>query len=63
MGTYCIVTHEINDFTDMITKACHITRLICFTKTSEHLMITVGVPFGVTGTTNILRIALLSKND
>ena len=56
-GLQCVVTQDVQDFGDMVSKACRIAIETDFAKPGERLVITAGVPFGTPGATNILRIA------
>ena len=56
-GLQCVVTQDVQDFGDMVSKACRIAIEADFAKPGERLVITAGVPFGTPGATNILRIA------
>ena len=56
-GVQCVVAEDVQDFADMVEKACRIAREAGFAKDGERLVITAGVPFGTPGATNILHIA------
>jgi pyruvate kinase len=56
-GVQCVVAEDVQDFADMVEKACRIAREAGFAKNGERLVITAGVPFGTPGATNILHIA------
>ena len=56
-GLQCVIAQDVQDFGDMVSKACRIAIEADFAKPGERLVITAGVPFGTPGATNILRIA------
>ena len=59
-GVQCVLTEDVQDFNDMVDKACAIAVQYDFARTTKSLVITAGVPFGTPGATNILRIAWIS---
>ena len=59
-GVQCVLTEDVQDFSDMVVKACAIAVQYDFARTTKSLVITAGVPFGTPGATNILRIAWIS---
>jgi len=56
-GVHCVVADDVQNFADMVDKACRIALAEEFAKVGERVVITAGVPFGTPGATNILRIA------
>ncbi len=56
-GVQCVVAEDVQNFSDMVEKACRIANETGFAREGEPLVITAGVPFGTPGATNILRIA------
>ena len=58
-GLQCIIAEDVQDFDDMVSKACRVARDGDFAKPGDRLVITAGVPFGTPGATNILRIATI----
>jgi len=56
-GAHAVLIPPITSFSDMVETACHLACKQNFTKKGEHILITAGVPFGMAGGTNILRIA------
>ena len=56
-GVHSVHTADVESFSDMVDKAAHIAFREEFAETGGRLVITAGVPFGISGTTNILRIA------
>ncbi|MBT5050185.1 MAG: pyruvate kinase [Rhodospirillaceae bacterium] len=59
-GVQCVIAQDVQDFNDMVEKACHIAVRSEFAQTGKSLVITAGVPFGTPGATNVLRIAWIS---
>ncbi len=56
-GVHAVHTADIADFTEMVEKAVSIAKRDGFAKSGANLVITAGVPFGTSGSTNVLRIA------
>ncbi|MFB3150351.1 MAG: pyruvate kinase [Alphaproteobacteria bacterium] len=56
-GVHSVHTADVESFSDMVEKGVHIAFREEFAETGGRLVITAGVPFGISGTTNILRIA------
>ncbi len=61
-GTHCVVTPDAKDEADMVNKACRIAYQENFAKPGQRIIITVGVPFGTPGATNMLRIAFVGSD-
>jgi pyruvate kinase len=60
-GIQCVVAEDVQDFGDMVDKACRIASDSGFAERGQRLVITAGVPFGTPGATNILRIAWIDR--
>jgi len=58
-GLHCLTTAEVHNLDEMVDQALEFAEREGFAKTGERVVITGGVPLGVTGTTNMLRIAML----
>lgn len=56
-GVRPVVTVDVDNFDDMVTRAADVAKITNFGKTGDRLVITAGVPFGTVGSTNVLRIA------
>jgi pyruvate kinase len=52
-----VVPQEPSTMTDMVTKALRAAQGEGFAKSGDEVVVTAGVPFGVPGTTNALRVA------
>jgi pyruvate kinase len=55
-----VVESEITDEASMTSLACDAALAGGFGKPGDNIVIVAGVPFGVSGTTNLLRVATLS---
>ncbi len=60
-GVRSIHTADARSFPDMERKASAAALTYGFADAGERIVITAGVPFGIPGTTNILRIARVQK--
>jgi len=56
-GVHCVNTADVQDFGEMVNKACRVAREERIANADDNLVITAGVPFGTPGATNTLRIA------
>ena len=56
-GLHCVLTNEPANQAEMVEKACRISLEEGFAKRGERIIITAGVPLGIAGTTNMVRIA------
>ena len=56
-GVHSVHTADVESFSDMVEKGAHIAFREKFAETGGRLVITGGIPFGISGTTNVLRIA------
>jgi pyruvate kinase len=62
-GLHCVLIEDAKDLSDMVRKATRIATSEEFAKPGERIIITAGVPLGIQGTTNMLRIAQLPDVD
>ena len=60
-GQHCVLTPNANDLEHMIDTACQFASSEGFAEEGQRIIITVGVPFGAPGATNMLRIAEVGK--
>ena len=58
-GVHPVVSQEATTMTDMVTKALRAAQTEGFAKSGDEVVVTAGVPFGVPGSTNALRVASL----
>jgi pyruvate kinase len=56
-GLHCVKTSELDRFKTAVINAVRAARSDGFAEATDHLVVTAGVPFGQSGTTNILRVA------
>lgn len=56
-GVHAVLCHDVADVTEMTELACATARREGFGEAGETVVISAGLPFGVSGTTNLLRIA------
>ncbi|MGL4825051.1 MAG: pyruvate kinase [Alphaproteobacteria bacterium] len=61
-GVYAVYVETcIATFSEMVQKGCHIALEEGFAQIGERIVVTAGVPFGISGSTNILRIARIRQ--
>jgi pyruvate kinase len=58
-GVHAIQTRDASDIEDMVSRACEHSVSEGFGSAGERVIIVAGMPFGASGTTNMMRIALL----
>ena len=56
-GAHSVRQADIHDFAEMVDHAIRVARDEGFAQGGDTIVITAGVPFGHSGTTNILRVA------
>ena len=56
-GLHCVNTSELDRFKTAVINAARAARVEGFAEPTDQLVVTAGVPFGQSGTTNILRVA------
>jgi pyruvate kinase len=59
-GVYPVLCHEVMDVLEMSNWACQTAKKEGLGQVGETIVISAGVPFGTSGTTNLLRIAQIS---
>ncbi|HVY12329.1 MAG TPA: pyruvate kinase, partial [Alphaproteobacteria bacterium] len=60
-GVYPIHTQDVSTFSEMVDRACKLAHAHGLAQPGEQLVVTAGVPFGVPGNTNVLRLAEVNK--
>jgi pyruvate kinase len=60
-GQHCILTPNADNLEHMIDTACQFASSEGFAEEGQRIIITVGVPLGAPGATNMLRIAEIGK--
>ena len=58
-GVHAKVVDDVHSVTDMVSMACKVAHEEGFAKPGESIVITAGMPFGMQGSTNLLRIATI----
>ena len=61
-GAHSIMAKDVRSFTEMVAKAVHFAQSEGFARVGDRVVITAGVPFGHSGTTNILRVAEIEEH-
>lgn len=56
-GVHAVICHDVADMPEITDLACATTRSEGFGEAGETIVISAGMPFGVSGTTNLLHIA------
>ncbi len=56
-GAHCVHTEDVTNTREMVEKARRMAVQEGFAKAGNTIVVTAGVPFGIRGTTNLLRIA------
>jgi pyruvate kinase len=56
-GVHPVVAPEPNSMSEMVTRALRAAQAEGFVKSGDEVVVTAGVPFGIPGTTNALRVA------
>ncbi len=56
-GVHPIVMSDFGDLSDLAPRAGEIARDLGLAREGDRLVITTGLPFGQSGSTNVLRIA------
>lgn len=59
-GVYPVLCHEVMDVLEMSDWACQTAKKEGLGQAGETIVISAGVPFGTSGTTNLLRIAKIT---
>jgi len=61
-GVHAVVTEDARDERDMTDRACRHAYIDGFAGVGERVIVVAGVPFGKSGTTNNLRIAVVGPD-
>lgn len=56
-GIHSLVTEDVQDIDNMVAHACRLAYEEGFARDGQKIIISAGVPFGISGSTNMLRIA------
>jgi pyruvate kinase len=58
-GLHCVHTEDAQDLDDMVERASAFACMEGFAKSGDRIVITAGVPLGMPGATNMLRVAFV----
>ncbi|MDA8233129.1 MAG: pyruvate kinase [Magnetospirillum sp.] len=61
-GAHSVQTKDVRSFPEMVSKAALMAQREGFANVGDRIVITAGVPFGCSGTTNILRVAEIEED-
>ena len=61
-GVHCVVAEDARDQDDMVDRAGSIAFRDGFAKAGQRVIIVAGVPLGIPGTTNMVRIASVGSS-
>jgi pyruvate kinase len=56
-GVHAVVTADIHSMGEAVTRATHMARAEGFAQQGDVVVVVAGIPFGLSGTTNSLRVA------
>ncbi len=62
-GVHCVVADDARDQDDMIERACQIAFKEGFAKAGQRVIIVAGVPLGMPGATNMIRVAFVGPQS
>ena len=62
-GVHCVVAEDAHDQDDMVDRAGSIAYRDGFSKAGQRVIIVAGVPLGIPGTTNMVRIASVGSSS
>jgi pyruvate kinase len=60
-GLHCVVVPEVDRFKMAVVSAARAARDHGFATAEDRIVVTAGIPFGVAGSTNILRVATCNE--
>jgi len=59
-GVHCVIAQDARDLDDVVDRACRMAVRDGFAKIGQRIIIVAGVPLGLPGATNMVRIAFVS---
>ena len=62
-GVHAVISNDVKGFSEAVESACRMAKKEEFAKQGDLIVVTAGVPFRVSGTTNILRIASIESSE
>jgi pyruvate kinase len=54
---------DVSTSTEMVDRACRVVKKFNIVPAGSQIIITAGVPFGRVGSTNLMRIATIIKDN
>ena len=61
-GIHSVITDDARSLSDLVQRSCRIAAREEFAKPDDRILIIAGVPFGASGTTNLIRIATIGAD-
>ena len=55
-GVHAVISADVHSMTEAVSKAVRVAQAEGFARSGEEIVVTAGVPFGQSGTTNALRV-------
>jgi pyruvate kinase len=62
-GIHSVLSEDIQRVQEMVDKACEMALREGFADVDQRIVIVAGMPFGVSGTTNMIRISRVQKPE
>jgi pyruvate kinase len=62
-GIHCVVAEDARDQDDMVERACQIAFKEGFARAGQRVIIVAGVPLGMPGATNMIRVAFVGSQS
>jgi pyruvate kinase len=56
-GVHAVLVDDVHDVAEMIECACRTARTEGFANVGDDVVVIAGLPFGLSGTTNLLHVA------
>ncbi|NDZ13384.1 pyruvate kinase [Variovorax sp. WS11] len=60
-GVHAVLVDDVHDVAEMIECACRTARTEGFAHPGDHVVVVAGLPFGQSGTTNLLHVARIPR--
>ena len=60
-GLHAVLVDDVHDVAEMIGCACRTARTEGFANPGDHVVVVAGLPFGQSGTTNLLHVARIPR--
>jgi pyruvate kinase len=61
-GLHCVFGDEAPDLEGMVDRACEVAVREGVAQPGDRIIVTAGIPLGRSGTTNMLRIAVVNES-